>query len=133
MIQKSTDQNSAIRKIFVEGPNGIKVPFKEISLTNNDAPVRIYDTTGPENTDVMKGLPELRKSWILNRGEYVEKKASYVSNPKTSDPELPMPHADRKILEGKGNVTQLYYARKGIITEEMKFVAIREKGSANPK
>lgn len=126
MIQKSSGQNAAIRKIYVEGKDGIKVPFKEISLTNNDTPVRIYDTTGPENNDVLKGLPELRKSWILERGDYIEKKSSYRSNPKTSDPDLPMPNAQRKILEGKNNVTQLYYARKGIITKEMEFVALRE-------
>lgn len=126
MIQKTNGQNASIQKIFVENSDGLKVPFKEITLTNNDAPVRIYDTTGPENSDVLKGLPETRKPWILERGEYIEKKSSYRSNPKTSDPELPMPNANRKIIEGKGNVTQLYYARKGIITKEMKFVAIRE-------
>jgi len=126
VIQKKGAENKAIRKIYVDGPNGIKVPFKEISLTNNDEPVWVYDTTGPENDDVLKGLPELRKPWILSRGNYTEKKSSYKSNPKTSDPELPMPNVTRTILEGKENVTQIHYARKGIITNEMKYIAIRE-------
>ncbi|PCJ59191.1 MAG: phosphomethylpyrimidine synthase ThiC [Planctomycetota bacterium] len=131
MIQKSDDKtNNRIKKIYVDGPKGIKVPFKEISVASQEEPIRIYDTTGPENDDVINGLPDVRQEWILQRGEYKDVQISYKANPSTSDPDLPLPKKGRRILEGIGNVSQMHYARQNIITEEMEYIAIRENMEA---
>ncbi len=96
----------------------------------NTQAVRVYDTSGPytdpeAKIDLRSGLPELRKSWILERGEYDVLAPSYRPVPGHSDPGTPLP-AGRKVLRGRGTVTQMHYARKGIITPEMEFVALRE-------
>jgi phosphomethylpyrimidine synthase len=80
-----------------EGPLG--VPFREIALSNGDQPIKVYDTTGPQGVSVREGLPKRRTPWTEARAR------------------------DEKT---RGGVTQLYYARRGIITDEMRFVAIRE-------
>jgi len=79
----------------------LQVPFKEITLSNGET-IRLYDTQGPEGIDPSQGLPRLRQGWIEARGDHL----------------------------GTQNCTQLHYARKGIITEEMRFIAIREGLSA---
>jgi phosphomethylpyrimidine synthase len=87
---------------FVDTPGGrvqLRVPLREVSLSGGEAPVRLYDTSGPQGHDPRLGLPKLRDSWIAPR------------------------RADAKA--GKP-VTQLHYARKGEITPEMAFVATRE-------
>ena len=86
----------ASRKVYVES-DGLAVPMREIALSGGQEPIRVYDTTGPEGQNTRKGLPKLRAPWIAGRA-------------KQSD----------------GNHTQLHYARRGVITEEMRFVAIRE-------
>jgi phosphomethylpyrimidine synthase len=98
-------------------------------------PVRVYDTSGPYTDpdvtiDLHRGLPELRKPWILEREDYDVSEPSYRPIPGHSDPDTPLP-AGRKVLRGRGTVTQMHYARKGIITPEMEFVALRE--SLNPE
>jgi len=127
------------RKVYVQGRNGIRVPMREISLdptalkegkTEANQPVRVYDTSGPytdsdASIDLRRGLPELRNSWILERGEYAVGAPSYRPVPGHSDPGAPLPKR-RQVLRGHGNVTQMHYARKGIITPEMEFVALRE-------
>ncbi|MCA9652730.1 MAG: phosphomethylpyrimidine synthase ThiC, partial [Myxococcales bacterium] len=80
----------------------LRVPFRQIELQGDEPPLRVYDTTGPENPDPRKGLPPLRKPWIDARERSL--------------------HAD-----GDGNRSQMHYARRGIITEEMRFVAVREQ------
>src|SRR5262249_48985273 len=86
-------------KVFVDGPQGVRVPMREIALTGGEAPLRVYDSSGPHGHDVNAGLPKLRESWVASR----------------------RPAARR----GEA-VTQFAYARKGEITPEMEFVALRE-------
>ena len=113
------------RKVHVEGARGIRVPMREISLSGGEPPLRVYDTSGPQGHEVMKGLPPLRAGWISARGEYEASDPSYQPVLGHSDPDIPMP-PPRKVLRGRGNVTQMHYARKGEVTPEMEFVAIRE-------
>jgi len=104
----SRDPFPASRKIHVPGHlYPINVAMREISLAGPNDPVTVYDTSGPYTDpsvepDVRKGLPRLRESWVVE-GE---------SGP-------------RRVRAG-GVVTQLYYARKGIVTPEMEYIAIRE-------
>ena len=127
------------RKVYVAGPGGIRVPMREILLhpapgltgaIDSTQAVRVYDTTGPytdpqARIDLRRGLPELRKPWILERGEYDVAEPGYRPIPGHSDPGIAFP-AGRKVLRGRSPVTQMYYARKGTITPEMEFVALRE-------
>jgi len=127
------------RKIYVSGPHGIRVPMREISLTPTkgvtgeveiNLPLRVYDTSGPYTDpdvtiDLRRGLPELRKPWILARGEYGMQEPSYRPVPDHSDPDTPLPNR-RRVFRGRGNKTQMHYARKGVVTPEMEFVALRE-------
>jgi phosphomethylpyrimidine synthase len=127
------------RKIYIPGSRGIRVPMREIRLhsasvlagqAEDISPLRLYDTSGPYTDpdvvlDLRRGLPELRKAWILERGDYDVLDSSYRPVPGHSDPETPLP-VGRKALRGRGAVTQMHYAKKGIITPEMEFVALRE-------
>jgi phosphomethylpyrimidine synthase len=127
------------KKVYIDGPGGIRVPMREISLSptknaggleTQQAPLRVYDTSGPYTDpeaaiDLRSGLPELRKPWILARGEYSAQEPSYRPVPGHSDPDTPMPRR-REVLRGRGNVTQMCFARKGCVTPEMEFVALRE-------
>src|SRR5512136_3169795 len=117
------------RKIYVEGKHGIRVPMREIALTPTlgrdgteepNAPLRVYDTSGPytnpdASIDLRRGLPELRREWILARGDYEVLAPSYRPIPGHSDPDTPLP-SRRRVLRGRTNVTQMHYARKGIVT-----------------
>ena len=115
----------ASRKVFVEGSQGVRVPLREIALSGGEPAVRVYDTSGPQGHDVRQGLPRLREPWIRARAGYDEAEPSYKPVPGHSDPGLPMP-PKRKVLRGRGNVTQMHLARKGAVTPEMEFIAIRE-------
>jgi len=87
------------RKVHVDGPQGVRVPMREIALSGGEPPLRVYDTSGPQGHDATRGLPKLREPWV----------------------------AARRPAERKGEaVTQLRYARTGEITPEMEFIAIRE-------
>jgi len=138
------------KKVYVEGSRpDILVPMREIALSpttgsfgdGENAPIRVYDTSGPYTdpayqVDITKGLPALKSAWIQERGD-VEEYGGRTIKPedngfrRTDDPRIHenvFPELVRKPLrakEGK-NVTLLHYARKGIITPEMEFVAIRE-------
>ena len=138
------------KKVYVEGSRpDILVPMREIKLSpttvsfgeENNAPVRVYDTSGPYTdpiykVDITKGLPALRSAWIKERGD-VEEYEGRTIKPEDNgfrnadDPRIKenvFPKLSRKPLRAKKgrNVTQLHYARQGIITPEMEFVAIRE-------
>ena len=138
------------KKVYVEGSRpDILVPMREISLSPTtgsfgeevNAPVRVYDTSGPYtdptyNMDITKGLSSLRRKWIRER-EDVEEYEGRALKPEDNgfvnadDPRInktKFPGLHRKPIRAKKghNVTQLHYARKGIITPEMQFVAIRE-------
>ena len=122
------------RKGYVEGPHGMRVPFREIALTPTrglrgqvemNPPLRVYDTSGPytdpaADIDLDRGLPELRRPWILARGEYDRSAPRRASAPGLA---LARP---REVLRGRGNVTQMHYAKKGVVTPEMEYIAIRE-------
>ncbi len=134
------------RKIYVQGSRpDILVPMREISLTptetdngiEENAPVFVYDTSGPYTDpnvqiDVRKGLADVRSGWIEERGdtEVLSDLSSSFAQERLNDPELQsMRFASirnpRRAKAGK-NVTQMHYARQGIITAEMEYVAIRE-------
>ena len=86
-------------KISVEGPQGVRVPMREIALSGGEPPLRVYDTSGPQGHDVKSGLPQLREPWVSSR---------------------------RAAARAGRAVTQLHYARQGDTTPEMEFIAIRE-------
>lgn len=137
----TTGPISGSKKIYVRSENdpSVRVPMREIHLhpTANEVPVRVYDTSGPytdptAEIDIYKGLPELRKEWILARGdveEYDGRDIKPEDNGNVEDkylaPEFPVKKRPLKAKEGM-NVTQMHYARKGIVTPEMEFVAVRE-------
>ncbi|HVJ01957.1 MAG TPA: phosphomethylpyrimidine synthase ThiC [Sphingomonas sp.] len=127
------------RKIHV-GP--LNVAMREISLEpgSGEAPVRVYDTSGPytdphAHIDIMAGLPALRRDWILERGDVEAYDARIVKpedngqlGPDRSGGVQPFPNVVRRPLRAKPgmNVSQMHYARRGIITPEMEYVAERE-------
>ena len=104
-------------KVYLEGPHGVRVPVREIALSGGEPPLRVYDTSGPEGFEVRAGLPALREPWIRARDVGT---GSALADLPTS--RLP----DRPVLRGRSPVTQLHYARRGELTPEMEFVALRE-------
>jgi phosphomethylpyrimidine synthase len=123
------------RKVYVEGSRGVRVPMREIALSGGEPPVRVYDSSGPQSVDLLRGLPALRQAWILERE--VEHLGGAAAPPLRSDkaPSLKAGLAGdhavpdtlwRPACRGRGPVTQLFYARRGEITPEMEFVALRE-------
>jgi phosphomethylpyrimidine synthase len=147
-----SDHLMATRKRYVDGPSGTRVPFREVALhptqgsegpVDND-PVRLYDTSGP-GSDPAEGLPPLRREWIEARGDVeahagrpatrrddgrraVRLAASAANGNGNGNGNGMTPTSNRPILRARpgANVTQLHYARRGEITPEMEFVAIRE-------
>ncbi|MGO2133346.1 MAG: phosphomethylpyrimidine synthase ThiC [Halomonas sp.] len=134
------------RKVYVEGSRSdIRVPFREISLSptqttdvpEENPPLLVYDTSGPYSDprvkpDLRRGLAELRRTWIEERDdtEFLDGPTSDYGHRRANDPMLAplrfdLARTPRRAKRGK-NVTQLHYARKGIITPEMEFIAIRE-------
>ena len=138
------------RKIFVPGKiHNIKVAMREIfvnpTMTKSfgveelkpNLPVTVYDTSGaytdPDvKIDITKGLPRLRESWIMDRNDVdqMDSFTSHYSNERLANEkldELRFEHIRTPFRAKEGcNVTQLHYARKGIITPEMEYIAIRE-------
>src|SRR5687767_9203822 len=57
------------RKIYLDGRHGVRVPLREIALAGGEPPLRVYDTSGPQGSDVRAGLPKLRRDWVLARGD----------------------------------------------------------------
>jgi phosphomethylpyrimidine synthase len=152
MIEKpsvSGTDEPASKKVYVQGSRpGMRVPMREIRLADSapgygggaNAPVRVYDTSGPYTdpdvvTDIRQGLHPLRLPWIRERGD-VEEYAGREVTPndngyKPNDPRANrevFPGLRRKTLRAKPGraVTQMHYAKQGIITPEMEFIAIRE-------
>ena len=104
------------RKVYV-GEGSVKAPMREIALEEGESALRVYDTSGPQGCDVTQGLPALRDSWIASRGD-----VGHVRSPGSLEGVFP----GRAVKRGTGRVTQLHYARRGLVTPEMEFVAIRE-------
>jgi phosphomethylpyrimidine synthase len=119
MSAHETHPNS--RKVYVGSRN---VPMREITLSGGEPPLQVYDTSGPQGHDVREGLPPLRRDWIAARGDVDTVPRTYIPDSKRRA-ELPKT-LFRATLRGRGNVTQLHYARKGVITPEMEFIATRE-------
>jgi phosphomethylpyrimidine synthase len=113
------------RKVYVEGRHGVRVPMREIALSGGEPPLRVYDTSGPLGGDVRRGLPPLRAEWIRARGGTTETERTYRPVPGRSTAEIPE-SLRRPTLRGTGRVTQMHYARRGEVTPEMEFVALRE-------
>ncbi len=134
------------KKIYVEGSRpDIRVPMREISqaATHTDSgleenpPITVYDTSGPYSdpdikVDLMKGMPDVRTNWIVERDdtELLDGPTSDYGQQRQSDPELAHLRFEhirtpRRAKAGK-NVSQMHYAKQGIITPEMEYIAIRE-------
>ena len=119
------------RKVYIEGAAGqsaCAVPMREIALSGGEPPLRVYDTSGPRDLDVRQGLPVPRRQWVLGRGDLVEGPRSLVQT--TWAREMPPAIAARtrtalKAAPGR-TVTQLHYARTGVVTPEMEYIALRE-------
>ncbi len=135
------------RRVWLEG-RGVRVPMREIALSGGEPPLRVYDTSGPQNAEVREGLPKLRREWILSRGD-VERAAGDNAGAVASDAhatngvtaaavhgsavsstaarEMPVALVPPVLRARPGRtVTQLHYARRGEITPEMEFIALRE-------
>jgi len=134
------------RKVYVQGSRpDIRVPMREITLTdthlNNgiekNPPIYVYDCSGPYTDpavkiDIRSGLAEMRAPWIAERNdtEALPRLTSEYGQQRLNDPQLAdmrfnLKHTPRKAKAGM-NVTQMHYARQGIITPEMEYIAIRE-------
>jgi phosphomethylpyrimidine synthase len=134
------------RKVYVEGARpGVRVPMREISQSDTPAafgaeanpPVYVYDTSGPytdpdARIDIRKGLSPLRAQWIEARADTVllEGPSSRFGQERLADPKLAelrfdLKRAPRRAKPG-ANVTQMHYARRGVVTPEMEYIAIRE-------
>ncbi len=134
-------------KIYIEGSHpSIQVPMRKVSLADTqsesgsqpNSPVYLYDTSGSYTDpkieiDLLKGLRKIRTPWILSRGDTEELSSltSQFGNSRAQDPTLNPLRFDHLITQPRRaksglNVTQMHYAKKGIITPEMEFIAIRE-------
>ncbi|MFC3080009.1 phosphomethylpyrimidine synthase ThiC [Phenylobacterium terrae] len=137
-----TGERPGSRKVYQPGviwPD-IRVPFREVAVHESagEPPLTLYDPSGPytdprATIDIEKGLPRTREPWVVSRGD-----VEIVENPRQVKPEdngfaqgkhlAPQFAAPRRVYRAKAGhaVTQLEYARKGIVTPEMEYVAIRE-------
>ncbi|MCM3341525.1 phosphomethylpyrimidine synthase ThiC [Paenibacillus sp. MER TA 81-3] len=139
------------RKVYTQGSRpDMLVPEREITLASTETPtgiehhdpLRVYDTSGPYtdaaySVDIRRGLPPLRNAWVLERGDVDAYSGRHVQ-PEDNGFRTPeavhvagaeiFPQAGRQPLQAHSgrNVTQMHYARRGIITPEMEFAAIRE-------
>jgi phosphomethylpyrimidine synthase len=127
------------RKIYL-GPNRVAMRAVDLEPTSGEPPVTLYDTSGPytdpeARIDIMAGLPELRAPWIRARGDVEEVAQREVRpedngqlGPDRSGGVAPFPAVRKRVLRARPghNVSQMHYARKGIITPEMEYVAARE-------
>ncbi len=114
------------RRVYIEA-HGVRVPMREVTLGGGEPPLLLYDTRGPLGHDVREGLPRLRESWIRARGDVEE--VERTGRPRGGGPLKLSPTLARRArtaLRGRGAVTQLAYARRGIVTPEMAFAAARE-------
>jgi phosphomethylpyrimidine synthase len=155
-LTKPDTQLPNSRRIYIDGQQpGVRVPFREIDqnptrnfkneLEQNPA-VRVYDTSGPYGdpsvrTDVREGLPQLRREWIVGRGDveeyegrtiqpiddgYLNFEAAQTARDKGRLEDFPTLRRTPLRAKKGSCVTQMHYAKRGIITPEMEFIAIRE-------
>ena len=141
LMEITTGPLPASRKIYIAGDRHpeLRVPMREISVheTAAEPPLVVYDTSGPYSDpateiDLEAGLFRLREPWIQDRGD-VENYAGRVVKLEDNGgatgaklaPEFPRVHSPKRGKAGT-NVTQMHYARSGMVTPEMEFIAIRE-------
>ncbi len=110
------------RKVYVDGTRGIRVPMREIHLSGGEAPLRVYDSSGPRGGDVRAGLPLIRADWIRERDVFETGRTRAPA----AGVEMPDALLRPTLKGGSGPITQMEWARKGEITPEMEFVALRE-------
>jgi phosphomethylpyrimidine synthase len=134
------------KKVYVQGSRpDIRVPMRQVSQSDTPAsfgaepnpPIYVYDCSGPYSDpdvkiDIRSGLPALRAAWIAERGDTEElpgPTSQYgierLNDPKLAELRFNLHRKPRQAIEGR-NVTQMHYARQGIITPEMEYIAIRE-------
>ena len=127
------------RKIHV-GPLNVAMRAIDLDPSSGEPPLNVYDTSGPytdpqAHIDIMAGLPQLRRAWIEGRGDVEGYDARAVRpedngqlGPDRSGGVQPFPNVVRRPLRAKpdANVSQMHYARRGIVTPEMEYVAVRE-------
>jgi phosphomethylpyrimidine synthase len=135
----TTEKRAArTRKVYAESPSdpSLRVPMREVELTNGERH-RLYDTSGPYSdpdvvVDVRAGLAPLRARWIAERNDTVEltQPSSIYRRGREAMPELAAlrfaPQRPPRVAKQGANVSQMHYARRGEITPEMAFVALRE-------
>src|SRR5436190_21338920 len=144
------------RRVYVDGQQrAVRGPFREIDQNptrnfknelEDNPPVRVYDTSGPygdpsNRTDVREGLPQLRREWIVGRGDveeyegrslqpiddgYLTFAAAQTARDKGRLEDFPTLRRTPLRAKQGSCVTQMHYAKRGIITPEMEFIAIRE-------
>ena len=140
-INVTTGPLPASRKVYLKGNlhKDIRVPIREIDLheTANEPPVRVYDTSGPYSDpdariNINSGLARIREPWIKARGDVEEYEGRQVrpednggANDEQLVSEFPNKRTPLRAKDGKA-VTQIAYARTGIITPEMEYISIRE-------
>ena len=144
----TTDPIPGSEKCYISGSRpDIRVPFRKIALTDTpssqpdqpgtpNSPVYVYDTSGPytdpqAHIDLERGLPALRQSWIEQRGDtqlLAQYSSEYTRQQAQQTFDIPLFANQRQPRRAKAgcNVTQMHYARQGVITPEMEFIAIRE-------
>ena len=146
LSSSSTQPLDGSRKIYVQGSRpDIRVPMREIELEDTAAsfgaeknpPIPVYDTSGPYTDpdvkiDLLKGMPDVRSNWIDERDdtEWLDGPSSEFGQQRHNDPALAHLRFEhlrkpRRARAGR-NVSQMHYAKKGIITPEMEYIAIRE-------
>ncbi len=146
LSEQATKPFPGSRKIYVQGSRpDIRVPMREIAQSPTEAsfgveenpPIPVYDTSGPFSdpavqVDLMKGMPDLRSGWIEERGdtETLPGLSSEYGRQRRGDPQLDNLRFEHirqpRRAKAGANVTQMHYARRGIVTPEMEFAAIRE-------
>ena len=141
----TTEPLPASKKVYAAGSQaGVRVPMREIAVSPTregfsangrrqaNPPLTVYDTSGPytdqqTHIDLRKGLAALRGEWIKARGDTEEIKGSYRHNGAIGTERFPE-ESRRAVLRAKPgrNVSQMHYAKKGVVTPEMEYIAIRE-------
>jgi len=133
---------TARRKVYREGPGGLQVPFQEVSVDSGAGAVQLYDTSGPGSPSASAGLPALRAPWVEARGDTEEidgrapqarddgrgalrRQGGGAQGVATPAPAFTPVRRPRRAVAGR-NVTQMHYARQGLVTPEMHFAALRE-------
>jgi phosphomethylpyrimidine synthase len=144
-IRTPSSYPASAKRYFYGSRPGVKVPYREVSLSETHHSLRVeknpsvplYDTSGPYTDadvriELSRGLPDLRTDWIKERGytEILTAPSSEYARERETDLltyhlRFPSPTISRRARSGQ-NLSQMHYARKGIITPEMEFVALRE-------